>query len=238
MQRAEGLRVPTAAGSPNSSGDGDGEADGGTLFLDEVGESPLAAQAKLLRVLQEGKIERLGADRTRRINVRPVEIPPLRERPSDIPLLVQGMLDRFCALHSKRLLGITDKAMDAIKSHRWPGNVRELENIIERGVILAPQLDWIQLEHLAFGRGEGATAQAGECIGAGGGLERPRQGNQPDLCATILRSGLSLDDLEQQLIHHAVDQAGGNLAGAARILGITRPQLSYRLKKATEPELK
>ncbi|MCW5617254.1 MAG: sigma-54-dependent Fis family transcriptional regulator, partial [Rhodocyclaceae bacterium] len=155
-------------------------ADGGTLFLDEVGELPLAAQAKLLRVLQEGEIERLGDERVRKINVRlvtatnvdlqsavkqgrfrsdlyyrlnvyPVTIPSLRERVSDIPLLVEAMVARFCAMHEKKLLGVTDKAMRMLKAYAWPGNIRELENIIERGVILTPQYDWIQAEHLFVG---------------------------------------------------------------------------------------
>jgi DNA-binding NtrC family response regulator len=233
-------------------------ADGGTLFLDEVGELPLAAQAKLLRVLQEGEIERLGDERTRKINVRlvaatnvdlqkavkegrfrsdlyyrlaiyPVVIPPLRERVSDIPPLVQGMLERFSALHSKRLLGVTDKAMGALKAYAWPGNVRELENLIERGVILAPQHDWIQLEHLFVGQADAETRP--DRIGKAGALEADTAADQASLVEGILKSGLTLDQLEQLLLHYAVDQAGGNLSGAARILGITRPQLSYRLKR-------
>ena len=128
-------------------------ADGGTLFLDEIGELPLAAQAKLLRVLQEGEIERIGDDRTRKINIRlvaatnvdlatavkegrfrsdlfyrlnvyPVTIPPLRERVADIQPLVEAMLGRFSTLHEKRLLGITDKTLQAMKGYPWPGNVR------------------------------------------------------------------------------------------------------------------
>lgn len=155
-------------------------AEGGTLFLDEIGELPLSAQAKLLRVLQEGEIERVGDDQTRkidvrlvaatnvelkqaveaghfrrdlyyRINVHPVTIPPLRERATDIPPLAEAMILRFCTLHDKRLLGVTDKALQALAAHDWPGNIRELENVIERGVILAPQNGWIETEHLFLG---------------------------------------------------------------------------------------
>ena len=152
-------------------------AHGGTLFLDEVGELPLPAQAKLLRALQEGEIERLGDERTRKVNVRlvaatnvdlqkavnagtfrrdlyyrlnvyPVTIPPLRERTGDIPALVEAMVRRFETLHGKHIAGLSDKAMRALKLHTWPGNVRELENVLERGVILAPPNGQIEVEHL------------------------------------------------------------------------------------------
>ena len=141
-------------------------ADGGTLLLDELGELPLAAQAKLLRVLQHGEVERLGGTQTRKVDVRliaatnvdleaavaagrfrgdlmyrlnvyPIRIPPLRERVDDIEPLAAHLLQRFAALHGKRVAGFTDRALDAMRHHAWPGNVRELENLIERGVILS-----------------------------------------------------------------------------------------------------
>ncbi len=232
-------------------------ADGGTLFLDEVGELPLPAQAKLLRVLQEGEIERLGDERTRKINVRlvaatnvdlqeavaagrfrrdlyyrlnvyPVTIPPLRERVSDIPPLVEAMNARFCSLHAKRIAGITDKAMLALKSHHWPGNVRELENVIERGVILAPANGWVEAEHLFVGTVPVPDAHA--CIDRSGKLgdQIPTGLDLPD---AVLDAGLSLEALEQDILQRAVQRAKGNLAAAARMLGMTRPQLNYRLKK-------
>jgi transcriptional regulator with PAS, ATPase and Fis domain len=233
-------------------------ADGGTLFLDEVGELPLPAQAKLLRVLQEGEIERLGDERTRKVNVRlvaatnvdlqkavaagtfrrdlyyrlnvyPVTIPPLRERVSDIPPLVDAMIRRFETLHDKRLAGISDKAMLALKAHSWPGNVRELENVLERGVILAPINGLIEVEHLFLG----STAPAGpqHHLNASGGLEAPGQPQARDLPRAVLDSGIDLESFEQALLQRAVERADGNLAAAARLLGITRPQLTYRLKK-------
>ncbi len=234
-------------------------ADGGTLFLDEIGELPLAAQAKLLRVLQEGEIERLGDDRVRRVNVRlvaathvdlqaavkagrfrsdlfyrlniyPVVIPPLRERAADIPLLVDDMLTRFCARHARRLKGITDKALRALRSHSWPGNIRELENTIERGVILAPQDEWIEVEHL-FALPFGTPAPE-DAINAAGSLEHSADHEALDaLCDTLLATGIPLESLETRLLQRAVERARGNLAGAARLLGMTRPQLNYRLKK-------
>ncbi|AYH43761.1 sigma-54-dependent Fis family transcriptional regulator [Azoarcus sp. DN11] len=237
-------------------------ADGGTLFLDEVGELPLPAQAKLLRVLQEGEIERLGDERTRKINVRlvaatnvdlqqavadgrfrrdlfyrlnvyPVTIPPLRERVADIPLLVETMVDRFRSLHDKRIAGVTDRAMTALKTQRWPGNVRELENVIERGVILAPQNGWIEVEHLFVGAPPAPPAHT--CIDGSGKLGQtltPRAPSVgPDLTDAMLDAGISLEVLEHDLLERAVQRAHGNLAAAARMLGMTRPQLNYRLKK-------
>ncbi len=234
-------------------------ADGGTLFLDEIGELPLSAQAKLLRVLQEGEIERLGDDRVRKLNIRlvaatnvnlqtavkegrfrsdlyyrlnvyPIQIPPLRERIADIPPLIDAMLIRFCTLYEKKLLGVSDKAMQSIKSYQWPGNVRELENMIERGVILSPNGGWIEVEHLFANVAVNAFVETE--ISQAGGLENPQaQHEAPDLIDAILRSGISFEALESQLIEEAVKRSDGNLAGAARTLGLTRPQLQYRLKK-------
>ena len=119
---------------------------------------------------------------------------------------------------------------EASKRHQWPGNVRELENMIERGVILAPQDGWIELEHLFTHVGEAQNWEF--LISAAGNLE-----NKPEPCRTvalleaILGSGISFEDLETRLLEEAVRRSDGNLAGAARLLGITRPQLQYRLKK-------
>ncbi|MBX3683813.1 MAG: sigma 54-interacting transcriptional regulator, partial [Thauera sp.] len=232
-------------------------AHGGTLFLDEVGELPLPAQAKLLRALQEGEIERLGDERTRKVNVRlvaatnvdlqkavnagtfrrdlyyrlnvyPVTIPPLRERTGDIPALVEAMVRRFETLHGKRIAGLSDKAMHALKLHAWPGNVRELENVLERGVILAPQNGQIEVEHLFIGTLDEHARE--HSLSAQGGLETARRAQQ-DLAAAVLDSGMSLDAFEQRLLQHAVERANGNLSAAARLLGMTRPQLNYRIKK-------
>jgi formate hydrogenlyase transcriptional activator len=140
-------------------------ADGGTLFLDEIGDMPLALQAKLLRVLQEQEFERLGSTITRRTNVRivaatnqdlvaliankqfrmdlyyrlnvfPIALPPLRERVSDVPLLVWHFVEKYGARMSKQISRISNDAMDALKRYPWPGNIRELQNFIERAVIL------------------------------------------------------------------------------------------------------
>ena len=237
-------------------------ADGGTLFLDEIGELPLAAQAKLLRVLQEGEIERLGDERVRKINVRivaatnvdlhqavtegrfrrdlfyrlnvyPVTIPPLRERAADIPPLVEAMLTRFCSLHGKRVNGLTDKAIRALRLHNWPGNVRELENVIERGVILAPHNGMIEVEHL-FASPTPEMLLTG--ISQAGELEASQPcslNSLSSLTDAVLDAGIALENFEQELLQCAVRRADGNLSAAARLLGMSRPQLNYRLKKAS-----
>lgn len=152
-------------------------ADGGTLFLDELGDLPLSAQVKLLRVLQSGEVERLGDDVVRKVNVRlvaatnvdlqqaikegkfradlyyriatyPVSIPPLRERRADILLLCNAMIEKFSLSYQKRLAGLSEQAMQVLRLYDWPGNVRELENVIERGVLLATDGGLIELDHL------------------------------------------------------------------------------------------
>ena len=236
-------------------------AEGGTLFLDEVGDMPLPAQAKLLRVLQEGEIERLGSESARKVNVRlvtatnvnleaavergqfrrdlfyrlnvyPICIPPLRERSSDIEPLARHLLARFTALHQKRLGGFSDRAVQALARHRWPGNVRELENLVERGVILAAQGGVIEAEHLFPNQSE--PTQDG--IDPQGRLARRAPEDELRLCAQVLDAGVPIETLEAQVLALAVERSRGNLAGAARLLGLSRAQLAYRLKRAQNPE--
>jgi formate hydrogenlyase transcriptional activator len=110
----------------------------GTLFLDEIGDTPLELQAKLLRVLQEQEFERFRADLYYRLHVFPILVPPLQQRPEDIPLLVRHFVRRYARQLRKRLDTIPAEVMEALTSYQWPGNVRELQNIIERAVILSP----------------------------------------------------------------------------------------------------
>ena len=235
-------------------------ADGGTLFLDEIGDLPMAAQAKLLRVLQEGEIERLGAETPRKVNVRlvtatnvhleqavqegrfrrdllyrlnvyPIAIPALRERTSDIQPLAQHLLSRFSALHQKRLSGFSERALQALINHDWPGNVRELENLVERGVILAEQGGAVEVE-LLFPNLPSTVRETG--VDTLGRLAPVIPPDELALCDRIFDCGLSLPVLEEQLLKLAVERSHGNLSGAARLLGLTRPQLAYRLKRQQE----
>lgn len=232
-------------------------ADGGTLMLDELGELPLTAQAKLLRVLQQGEVERLGGTQTRKVDVRvvaatnvdlqaavaggrfrsdlmyrlnvyPIRIPPLRERVDDIEPLAAHLLNRFGALHGKSVPGFTDRALDAMRGYPWPGNVRELENLIERGVILASPGEPVDVHELFPTLPEQRPPLT---VNAHGELARGAPSDGPALYDELLARGLSLDGLEDALIQEAVHRAGGNLAAAARALGLTRPQLSYRLQR-------
>ena len=236
-------------------------ADGGTLFLDEVGDLPMPAQAKLLRVLQDGEIERLGGESVRKVSVRlvaatnvnleaavergqfrrdlfyrlnvyPICIPPLRERPSDIEPLARHLLARFAAQHHKRLDGFSDRALQALARHTWPGNVRELENLVERGVILAAQGGVIEAEHLFPNQPDVAH----DGLDPQGRLARRAPQDEQRLCEQVLDSGVPIESLEARVLALAVERSRGNLSGAARMLGISRAQLAYRLKRQQAPE--
>lgn len=245
----------------------------GTLFLDEIGILGLAAQSKILRAIQEGEIERLGDNQTRRVDVRvvaatnvdlktevsegrfredlyfrlnvfPIAIPPLRERRADIPLLMHHFLCKFIRRDARQLSGFTAAAIDAMLSYHWPGNIRELENRIERGSILASDRGPVDLPHL-FSHGEQTALHSMFSLDKYGQLvagDTAAQAVQEPAALLQQVSGLlqgetsgndgfSLDAFEQALLRSAVRRTAGNLAAAARLLGITRPQLAYRLAK-------
>lgn len=255
-------------------------ASGGTLLLDEIGILSSTAQGKLLRALQEREIERVGGVRTIKVDVRvvaatnldlkeavregrfradlyfrlnvfPIMVPSLRDRLEDIPVFMNHFLRKFCALHQRSVSGFTGRAVDAMLSYAWPGNIRELENVVERGVILAPDNGAIDSVHLFSGGelvesrylGVGASGELGKSAagdtrfaysGEAAGARVHRKVTQ--LLAGIAdhRDATTLDEIEDALIESALRAAGGNLAAAARTLGMTRPQLAYRQKLKRE----
>lgn len=231
-------------------------AHGGTLFLDELGELTLPAQAKLLRALQTGEIERLGDDVTRKVDVRliaatnvnlaqaakegrfrpdlyyrintyPVTIPPLRDRPTDIPPLVEAMIEKYSVLYHKKLKGLTDRAAKMVQQYEWPGNIRELENMIERGVLLAPANGRIELSHLFAGVDYLPPETAR--VGGTGTLDTAAPGSLDQLLGQMLDAGFDWHEHEARIFALATKKAGGNLAKAARLLGVSRRQMAYRM---------
>ncbi|WP_028007365.1 sigma-54-dependent Fis family transcriptional regulator [Solimonas flava] len=251
-------------------------AAGGTLFLDEIGILSSTAQGKLLRALQEREIERVGGSKTIKVDVRvvaatnldlkqevqagrfradlffrlnvfPITVPALRDRLEDIPVFMNHFLRKFSALHKRRVSGFSARAIDAMLSYDWPGNVRELENVVERGVIMAPDEGAIDSFHLFSGGERVEPRYLG--VRADGDLGSPNRGSAgglgtdgmlggrvqrkvTQLLAGIADNGDSttLDEIEEMLIQSALRAHNGNLAAAARTLGITRPQLAYRQK--------
>ncbi len=246
-------------------------ASGGTLLLDEIGILSWTAQGKLLRALQEREIERVGDTQSRKVDVRvvaatnldlreevkagrfredlffrlnvfPIRVPPLRERREDIPIFLNHFLRKFNARDRRRVTGFTARAIDAMLIYDWPGNIRELENLVERGVILAPDQGAIDIPHIFVG---GETLHV-ELLGISrdGTLKADTAAaTAPDATDRVGRkfsnllqgirengNDASLEDIERLLIHRAVEQSSGNLSAAARLLGITRPKLEYRLK--------
>lgn len=227
-------------------------ADGGTLFLDEIGDLPYPAQVKLLRALQTGEIDRLGSDRPQKVDVRliaatnvdlsqavadgkfradlfyrlnpyPIDIPPLRERASDIPLFVEFLLERMSARHGRPVRGLSDKAMEMLRAYDWPGNIRELENVLERGVMLAEPGGVIDVDALSL-----PVPPAPQS-----GMRLTRDGQVKDRKADDMVRAMPELDLatnEARLLDEALRRAGGDVAEAAKLLGLTRRQIDYRLK--------
>src|SRR5580658_5078079 len=233
-------------------------ADGGTLFLDEIGELSPLLQAKLLRVLEDQVIRRVGGIRDMQVDVRVIAasnrdlekavregqfrqdlyyrlaiiaifIPSLRERKEDIVPLVDFFIERYNSKFKKSVRGITDETRRLIVSHNWPGNVRELKNTIERGMILEDE-PFLRPVYLPFSVGESGGRTVFERTSpADGGQTLPNGRTLPRLY--IPEGGTSLEEVEHHMVELAMRQANGNQTHAAKLLDISRDALRYRLKK-------
>ncbi|MHC4971327.1 MAG: sigma-54-dependent transcriptional regulator [Planctomycetota bacterium] len=224
-------------------------ADGGTVFLDEIGDMPLSLQAKLLGVLEDRQFSRIGSTETIRVDVRiiaathrdldrhvaegrfredllyrlrvvPIVIPSLRERLADVLPLAESFIQRFNREFSRDVERLTSDAEETLKSYAWPGNVRELRNVVERAMLFA----------------QGRELAAADLMLDPG--YRPRGPVIPTPAAArgsdpfvLPAEGIRLDELEDQLVRQAMERAGGNKSRAAKILGISRDQIRYRLDK-------
>jgi len=166
--------------------------------------------------------------------VFPIHLPPLRERRDDVPLLMNHFLHREARRHGRRLTGFTARAVRAMLHYPFPGNIRELQNLVERGVISAEDGAAIDVVHLF--RREQLPDEALLAIGARGALAAAGSAAAPSLLqhlqAGLGGRALALGEVEQRLLREALDEAEGNVAAAARRLGLTRAQLAYRLKQA------
>jgi DNA-binding NtrC family response regulator len=207
-------------------------ADGGTLFLDEIANLPLNQQAKLLRAIETGEVERVGSSKKRRLDVRvlsasnadlteavasgrfredllfrlntvTIHLPPLRERREDILLLAMHFLGRYAQRYGKRLAGFGSAAREALQNHSWPGNVRELDHAVERAVLLAGE-NVVHASDLGLGAARDGAAKLEE---------------------------MSLEEVERFLVQKALARSGGNVSQAATALGLSRSGLYRRLKK-------
>ena len=218
------------------------QANKGTIFLDEIGEMSSVMQAKLLRVIQDREIQRVGSDFTLKVDVRilaatnrdlqedvsvgkfredlyyrlnvvTLRVPPLRERVEDIPLLAQHFLEKYARKNKKRMKGFTPLAMDMFLKYDWPGNVRELENAVERAVILGPG-DYITEKELPLS------------------ITKPYpHAEEADTPTRLREQPQSLEEAEKEAVLTALKAAGGNKSETARVLGITRKTLHKKLQK-------
>jgi transcriptional regulator with GAF, ATPase, and Fis domain len=223
-------------------------ADGGTIFLDEIGDLPLELQAKLLTVLEEGKIRRVGSAKERTIRVRvlaatnrdleqavkdgnfredllyrinafTITLPSLRDRGDDAVLIAQSLVDRLRREYSMDPVEISEDAKALLRSHHWPGNVRELFNMIQRAAMLCSG-DEIDRDDLAIKPGTAASVRPQSASGAGDGFQVDFE-NGPH----------KADEIERLLMLQALEHTGGNVSKAARLIGMQRSSFRYRIER-------
>jgi nitrogen regulation protein NR(I) len=230
-------------------------ADGGTLFLDEIGEIPVEIQVKLLRALQESEFERVGGIRTLRVDVRliaatnrdlkaliaegrfredlfyrlavvPMELPPLRERRADIPILVAHFIEKFNLRLGKHVEAVDPEAMQILQAYGWPGNIRELENLMERSVLFAdgPVVEAAQLPDSLREQAPAAAPVPIAPVGPLGAIASPVGASMKE----IVRQAQA--ELERELIARALEETGGNVTRAAKRLQISRKSLQVKMK--------
>jgi DNA-binding NtrC family response regulator len=212
-------------------------ADGGTLFLDEVGEMSLKVQVKLLRVLEKGEFERVGGEKTLKVDVRlitatnrnlekevsegrfredlfyrlnviTIHLPPLRERKDDIPILSNFFVIKYIKKYKKEIKGFAPEAMEALCAYHWPGNVRELENVVERAIVLCKK-NTISVDH----------------------LPRNVVPVKDDMSVIKIPVGISLKEAEKEIIQKTLQMTHGSKKEAAKILGISNRKIEYKVKE-------
>jgi DNA-binding NtrC family response regulator len=220
-------------------------ADGGTIFLDEIGDMPAALQAKLLRFLEEKAFRRVGGVKDIQVNVRiiaatnrnlrglvtegrfredlfyrlnvfPVTLPPLRERPEDIPLLAEHFVRQYSREFRKEVRSIDPATYAAMRAYNWPGNVREMKNVIERAMLLA-QGDRLTVADLPTELNAPAAVTPGTRVSVDG--------------LTFGPDGIDIHEVERMLVQKALEHTGGNQSRAAAVLHLSRDQLRYRMQK-------
>jgi DNA-binding NtrC family response regulator len=212
-------------------------ADGGTLFLDEVGEMSLKVQVKLLRVLEKGEFERVGGEKTLKVDVRlitatnrnlekevsegrfredlfyrlnviTIPLPSLRERKDDIPILSNFFVIKYTKKYKKEIKGFAPEAMEALCAYHWPGNVRELENVVERAIVLCKK-NTISVEH----------------------LPRNVVPDKDDMSVIKIPVGISLKEAEKEIIQKTLQMTHGSKKEASKILGISNRKIEYKVKE-------
>ena len=220
-------------------------AHGGTILLDEISEISPSVQAKLLRVLQERELERVGGNRTIKVDVRviattnrnlehsveknefrhdlffrlngaPVQVPPLGERAEDVPVLAEEFMRRFSRKHGVHVKGFTDESLNLLRVHNWPGNVRELQNVVERAVIMCGESGMLEPEHLGL---TVPAASSSASVVVNGSIEPP----------TETHGFPTLEELEKHHIFAALDRCKGNRTHAAKMLNVSIRTLRNKL---------